>query len=65
MSLHVSVFLKLCAAKDFGKKLFRDVKYCAREICKIRSEDRFYLKRPDFGKEIDKRVRDLGEKLFF
>ena len=28
-----------------------------REICTIRSEDRFYLKRIDFGKAIDKRNR--------
>ena len=27
--LHISVFLNLCSAKDFGKKLCRDVKYCA------------------------------------
>ena len=25
MLLHISVFLNLCAAKDFGKKLSRDV----------------------------------------
>ena len=30
-----------------------------REICNIRSEDRFYLERTDFGKEIYKRDREL------
>ena len=61
MLLHISVFLNLCAAKDFGKKLSRDVEYCAfyREIFNIRSEERFYLKRTDFGKVIDKKDHEF------
>ena len=30
-----------------------------REIYKIWSEDRFYLERTDFGKEVDKREREF------
>ena len=57
MLLHTSVFLNLCAAKDFGKNYLgtSNVALFTREICKIRSEDSFYLERTDFGKKIDKR----------
>ena len=35
-----------------------NIAFFTREICKIRSKDRFYL-RTDFGKEIDKRERQF------
>ena len=56
---HISVFLNLCAAKDFEKNYLgaSNIALFTREICIIRSEDRFYLKRTNFGKEIDKRDR--------
>ena len=61
MLLHISVFLKQCSAKDFGKKLFRgsNIALFTRKICIIRSKDRFYLERTNFGKEIDKREREF------
>ena len=61
MSLHTSMFLNLCAAKDFGKKFLgmSNIALFTREIYNIRSEDRFYLKRTDFGKEVYKRDRKL------
>ena len=57
MLLHIFVFLNVCAAKDFGKKLSREVNIAlfTREISNIWSEDRFYLERTDFEKEIHKR----------
>ena len=55
------MFLNLCAAKDFGKKLSgaSNIALFTREISNIRSEGRFYLERTDFGKEIDKREREF------
>ena len=57
MSLHISVFLNLYASKDFGKNYLgnSNTALFRREICNIRSEDRFYLEKIDFGKEIYKR----------
>ena len=56
---HISVFLNLCAVKDFEKNHLgaSNIALFTREICIIRSKDRFYLKRTNFGKEIDKRDR--------
>ena len=56
MLLRIFIFLNLCAAKDFGKYYLgpSNIALFTREICNIRSEDRFYLERTDFGKEIHK-----------
>ena len=61
MLLHTSVFLNLCAAKDFGKNYLGtwNIALFTCERCKIRTEDRFYLERTNFGKEIDKREREI------
>ena len=61
MLLRISVFLNLCATKDFGKNYLgtSNIALFTREICNIRSEDCFYLKRKDFGKEIHKRDREF------
>ena len=61
MLLHISVFLNLCAAKISGKDYLGKsiIGLFTREICNIRSEDRFYLERNDFGKEIHKRDHEF------
>ena len=64
---HISVFLNPCAAKDFGKNHLRasNIALFTREICIIRSEDRFYLERTNFGKEIDKKDCDCLQVTVF
>ena len=61
MLLHIFLFLNLCAAKDFGKNYLGTSNNAlfTREICNTQSKDHFYLKRTDFGKEIDKRDREF------
>ena len=56
MLLHISMFLNLCATKDFGKNYLgtSNIALFTREICNTGSEDRFYLEKTDFGKEIHK-----------
>ena len=57
MLLHISVFLNLYAAKDFGKNYLGtlNIALFTREVCNkpIRSEDRFYSKRTNLRKKID------------
>ena len=74
MLVHTSVFLNLCAvkvsrcaAKDFKKNYLgtSNIACCRREICKIRSENHFYLERIDFGKEMTRESANSGEDLFF
>ena len=36
-----------------------NIAFFKREVCKIRGEDRFYLERTDFAKEIDKKEREF------
>ena len=57
----ISMFLNLCAAKNFGKNYSGTSNFAvfAREISEIRSKDHFYLERTDFGKETDKKVREF------
>ena len=47
--------------QDFGKNYLGTSNFAdfARGISEIRSEDRFYLERTDFGKEIDKIEREF------
>ena len=61
MLLHISVFLNLCASKDFGKNYLgkSNIALFTREIYNIRTEDRFYLERTDLEKEIHKRDREF------
>ena len=61
------MFLNLCAGKDFGKNYLGEsnIALFTREICTIRSKDRCYLEKTDFGKEIDIKERKFGKKLFF
>ena len=53
------MFLNLCAAKDFVKNYLgtSNIAVFTREICNIRSKNRFYLERTDLGKKIHKRNR--------
>ena len=57
MLLHISVFLNLYAAKDFGKNYLGtlNIALFTREVCNkpTRSEDRFYSKRTNLRKKID------------
>ena len=55
------MFLNLCATKNFGKNYLGASKIALfiREICIIRSENRFYLERTDLGKEIHKRDHEF------
>ena len=61
MLLRISVFLNLCAAKDFEKNYLgtSNIALFTREICNIQSENRFYLERTDLGKKIHKRDREF------
>ena len=61
------MFLNLCAAKDFGKKLSgkSNIALFTREICNIRSEDSFYLKRTILGRKFTRETVNSGEELFF
>ena len=66
--MYISISQPVCHERSPGvsrkiseKYLSRDVliSLFTREICKIRSKDRFYLERIDFGKDIDKREREF------
>ena len=60
-------YIYLCFSTYVPRKISeKNYTLFTREICNIRSEDRFYLERTDFGKKIHKReIVNLGEKLFF
>ena len=66
------MFLNLCVVKGFQvcrerfrKKIISNFAVFAHEISRIRSEERFYLERTDFGKEIDKGEREFRRRPFF
>ena len=67
MLLRISVFLNLCATKDFGKNYLgtSNIALFTREISNIRSDDHFYLERTDLGEEIYKRDREFRRTVFF
>ena len=60
------MFLNLCAAKDFGKNYpgTSNIELFTREICNIRSKDRFYLERADLERKFTKKTVNSGEELF-
>ena len=51
----------LVCRESFGKNYLGTSNFAnfAREISEIRSKDRFYLERTDFGNEIDKKEREF------